>query len=85
MATTEETARVHRTTVDIDLDALEAAKEVLGTVGFRDTVNEALREVMRIAKLRRLAERIRNGEDLLAPSPEELHRLRHERIDRLPR
>jgi len=46
-------------------------------------VNAALREVSRIAKLRRLAERIRRGE-LFAPSPEELYRMRHERIDRLP-
>lgn len=83
MATTEKTG-VHRTTVDIDIAALEDAKVVLGTTGYRDTVNAALREVSRIAKLRRLAERIRRGE-LFAPSPEELHRMRHERIDRLPR
>ncbi len=75
---------IHRTTVDIEIDALEEAKAVLGTSGYRDTVNGALREVSRIAKLRRLADRIRNGE-LLAPSPEELHKMRHERTDRLPR
>jgi len=79
-----ETRSAHRTTIDIDLDALEEAKAVLGTTGYRDTVNTALREVGRIAKLRRLAERIRRGE-LIAPTPEELEQQRHERIDRLPR
>lgn len=83
MATVEK-PKVHRTTVDIDVEALEEAKAVLGTSGYRDTVNGALREVARIAKLRKLADRIRKGE-ILAPTPDELYRMRHERIDRLPR
>lgn len=36
-----------RTVVDIDKDALEAAKAVLGTSTMVDTVNAALREVAR--------------------------------------
>ena len=75
MATTEP----HRTTVDIDVDAFEEAREVLGTKGYRDTVNEALREVVRFEKLRRGAELIRSGADLGFPTPEELHELRHRR------
>ncbi len=70
--------QVHRTTVDIELDALEEAKVVLGTSGYRDTINGALREVARIQKLRRLADRIRSGDlDLLAP--EEARRIRQNR------
>jgi len=83
MATTEG-RKIHRTTIDLDVEALEDAKALLGTTGYRDTVDAALREVVRIAKLRRLADRIRRGEDLGFPSPEELHQIRHERIDRLP-
>jgi len=77
MANVEE-RKVHRTTVDIDVDALEEAKTVLGTTGYRDTVNGALREVARIAKLRHLADRIRRGE-AFAPSPEELAEMRKPR------
>jgi Arc/MetJ family transcription regulator len=36
-----------RTTVDVDLDALEAARIELGTTGLSATVNAALREVGR--------------------------------------
>jgi hypothetical protein len=36
-----------RTVVDIDKDALEAAKAALGTTSMVDTVNAALREVAR--------------------------------------
>jgi Arc/MetJ family transcription regulator len=38
---------VSRTTVDVDLDALEAARLELGTKGVTATVNAALREVGR--------------------------------------
>jgi Arc/MetJ family transcription regulator len=36
-----------RTTVDVDVDALEAARTELGTKGLSATVNAALREVAR--------------------------------------
>ena len=39
--------RMARTTVDIDADALGAAREQLGTSGLSETVNAALREVAR--------------------------------------
>lgn len=39
--------RMARTTVDINEDALDAARRVLGTHGLSDTVNAALRDVVR--------------------------------------
>jgi len=65
----------HRTTVEIDLDAYEGARRVLGTTGFRDTVNEALRDVDRRAKLQRAAAAIRAG-GLNVVTPEDLAELR---------
>jgi len=38
---------VRRTTLDIDEDMLAKAREILGTRGVKDTVDEALREVVR--------------------------------------
>jgi Arc/MetJ family transcription regulator len=43
--------RVTRTTVDIDLAALETASAALGTSGLSATVNTALREVGRRSAL----------------------------------
>ena len=65
----------HRTTVEIDLDAYEGARRVLGTTGFRDTVNEALRDVDRRARLQRAAAAIRAG-GLNVVTPEDLAELR---------
>lgn len=72
---------LHRTTVDIEIDAFEEAKALLGTTGYRDTVNGAMREIVRLHKLRRLADLIRNGELPGSGSltPDELHELRHRR------
>jgi hypothetical protein len=41
-----------RTTVNIDDASLHAAREALGTVGLTETVNRALAEVARQARLR---------------------------------
>lgn len=41
-----------RTTVNIDDASLKAAKEALGTAGLTETVNQALAEVARQARLR---------------------------------
>src|SRR5918996_2234033 len=46
-------AKLHRTTVDVDVDAFERARALLGTRGYRDTIDRALREVDRQAALRR--------------------------------
>jgi Arc/MetJ family transcription regulator len=45
-----------KTPIEIDLEALATAAEVLGTKTKKDTVNEALREVgQRLVRLRALA------------------------------
>ena len=69
---------LHRTTVDVEVDALEAARRVLGTRGYRDTINEALREVARMAALRRAAELVRTG-GLNLVTPDELVEMRRPR------
>lgn len=66
---------LHRTTIDIEVDAFEAAKAALGTSGYRATVNEALREVARAAALRRAAAALRVGDDRLV-RPEDVAALR---------
>lgn len=69
----------HRTTIEIELPAFEGAREVLGTSGYKETVNEALRVVSRGEQLRRGAERIRAGA-LGLVSPEELREQRRPRV-----
>ena len=76
------TARDHtikRTTVDLDLTELEGAKEILGTRTARDTINAALREVNRRARLARAAAIIARG-DLDVITPDELEALRQVKI-----
>ncbi len=70
--------RLHRTTIDIDVEAYEQAREALGTRGFKDTVNAALYAVARRQALSRFAERIRRNE-FRAPTPEELAEMRKPR------
>jgi hypothetical protein len=72
-------ATTHRTTIDIEVPAFEEAREVLGTKGYKQTVNEALRIVSRGEQLRRGAERIRSGA-LDLTTPEELAELRKPRV-----
>ena len=67
--------RIHRTTIDLDLDVLDRARELLGTTTIRDTVDKALREVDRRAALREFADEIRTRK-LRFPTPEELAKLR---------
>lgn len=52
---------LHKTTVEIDLDALSEAQAVLGTNGVKDTLNAALREVNRKAALAAAAQLVRSG------------------------
>lgn len=68
-------SEIHRTTVDIELDVFEGAREALGTRGYRDTINGALRAVTRAAALGRGAELIRAGGLDLA-TPEDLAEMR---------
>lgn len=75
-----EGSKVHRTTIEIDADALAEAREILGTSTYRQTVNEALRAVGRADRLRRGARAISSGK-LGLISPDELARQRQPRID----
>lgn len=66
---------LHRTTVDIDVEVFERARDVLGTRGYRDTIDVALREAVRRAALQRAAAALRQG-DVEIVTPEELAVLR---------
>jgi Arc/MetJ family transcription regulator len=70
---------IKRTTVDLDMDELQAAREILGTETTRDTINTALRDVRRRAALARAAALIEQG-DLDIIQPEELAALRQARV-----
>ena len=69
---------MHRTTIDIDIEAYDGAREALGTKGYKDTINAALHHVARQKQLKELAERIRQG-DIPGPTPEELAEMRKPR------
>ena len=69
----------HRTTIDIETSAFEEARDVLGTNGYKETINQALRTVSQTDRLRRGATLIRSGElDLI--TPEELEEKRRPRV-----
>jgi Arc/MetJ family transcription regulator len=65
---------VKRTSVNLELDLVAEAREILGTRGTTDTIHRALAEVVRREKLRALAEE--TFEDL---PPEALDRVRQTR------
>lgn len=65
---------IKRTSLNLDLDLVADAREVLGTSGTTDTVHRALREVVRRERLRRLA--AETFEDLTPEALEELRRWR---------
>ncbi|MGH3113149.1 MAG: hypothetical protein ACRDOP_06755 [Gaiellaceae bacterium] len=48
---------VKRTSPDLELDLVAAAREVLGTSGTTDTVHRALADVVRRERLRNFGER----------------------------
>jgi Arc/MetJ family transcription regulator len=58
---------MRRTTVDIDEDMLTKAREILGTSGIKDTVDEALREIVRIEAGKRLIARYKDNSDFGNP------------------
>ena len=62
---------VKRTSLNLDLDLVGRAREVLGSNGTTETVHRALEEIVRQEKLRWLAER-----DFSELTPEVLERLR---------
>jgi Arc/MetJ family transcription regulator len=61
------TESVRRTTLDIDEDMLSQAREILGTRGVKDTVDEALREVVRRQAGERIVAWLQENEDLQNP------------------
>jgi hypothetical protein len=62
---------VKRTSLNLDLELVAQARDVLGTTGTTDTIHHALEDVIRRERLRALAER--RFDDL---SPEALDQLR---------
>jgi len=74
----ESDIEIHRTTIEIEVPAFEGAQKALGTAGYKETVNEALRVVSRGDLLRRGARAIRSG-DLELIDPDELAKLRQPR------
>ncbi len=78
MARAHNTHALRRTTIDLDVQALKSAREILGTTTAKDTVNGALREVRRTAARRRAAALVRQGgQDIV--EPEDLAALRRPR------
>lgn len=58
---------MRRTTLDIDEDMLAKARDILGTRGVKDTVDEALREIVRIEAGKRLIARLKENDDFGNP------------------
>lgn len=73
------TIKTHRTTIEIEVPAFEGARKALGTAGYKETVNEALRVVSRGELLHRGAALIRSGA-LGLITPAELEEQRRPRI-----
>lgn len=67
--------RVKRTSINLDLDLTERAREALGTGTNTETLHRALEEVVRAAALRSLAEW-----DLGGLTPERLEEMRRPRF-----
>lgn len=68
-------AATHRTTVDLDMQAIAQAQAVLGTTTIRETIDRALHEVVRMRALQRAADLVRAGK-LKLTTPEDLAKLR---------
>lgn len=71
-------ASMHRTTIDIDIAAYEKAAEILGTHGYKETVNAALNRIARQDGLAKAAAYVQEGR-LHTPSFEELNESRRPR------
>ncbi|MEK6620704.1 MAG: type II toxin-antitoxin system VapB family antitoxin [Chloroflexota bacterium] len=59
-----------KTTVDVNDEKVEAAREILGTRTLRDTIDRALDSVLAVAARRRLIERLERMEGLELNDPE---------------
>ncbi|HEV2347812.1 MAG TPA: hypothetical protein VGS97_27230 [Actinocrinis sp.] len=62
-----------KTSVEIDQDKLNRAREILGTASIRDTIEAAFREVIRVAAVRDLVALAEDGAfgALLEPDAED--------------
>lgn len=69
----------HRTTIEIEVPAFEGARKALGTAGYKETVNQALRVVSRGEQLHSGASLIRAG-TLGLITPAELEEQRWPRV-----
>ena len=67
-------SNIRRTSLNLQLDLVAEAQEILGTRGTTDTVHRALAEVIRRDKLRALAEE--TFEELTPEALEQLRRTR---------
>jgi Arc/MetJ family transcription regulator len=65
---------VKRTSLNLELELVAEAREVLGTKGTTDTIHRALEDVVRRQRLKELAER--TFEDLTPEALDELRRTR---------
>jgi Arc/MetJ family transcription regulator len=65
---------IRRTSLNLDLDLVAEARELLATKGTTDTIHRALDEIIRLEKRRRLA-----AWDLGGPTLEDLERMRRPR------
>lgn len=70
---------VKRTTINLDSELVAEAREVLHTRNTTDTVHDALRDVVRRERLKRLGEW-----DLGGKTPEDLKELRRSRVETRP-
>jgi Arc/MetJ family transcription regulator len=70
---------MHRTTIEIEVPAFESARKALGTAGYKETVNQALKVVSRGEQLHRGASLIRAG-NLGLITPTELDEQRRPRV-----
>lgn len=77
--TVKSAIKTHRTTIEIEVPAFEGARKALGTAGYKETVNEALRVVSRGELLHRGAALIRSG-SLGLITPGELEEQRRPRV-----
>jgi hypothetical protein len=71
--------KTHRTTIEIEVPAFEGARKALGTAGYKETVNEALRVVSKGELLHSGAALIRSG-SLGLITPDELEEQRRPRL-----
>jgi hypothetical protein len=73
-----------KTSLVIDREKVERAKEILGTQTLAETVDAALEDVINHDRRMRIMERIRRDGGI-GPSPEEVRKLRRPRLGPVPR